>query len=115
MRSITGTLGGAIRQVKIGQLGSLADLPFNVKVLAEAGIIRPMGPGELLTVGQAVRRWGASPAAGIVSAGARRPDDVALIDELGEVSFGELDGRSNALARALIRAGVSSDDSVAIM
>ena len=115
MRSITGTLGGAIRQVKIGQLGSLADLPFNVKVLAEAGIIRPMGPGELLTVGQAVRRWGASPAAGIVSAGARRPDDVALIDELGEVTFGELDGRSNALARALIRAGVSSDDSVAIM
>ena len=115
MRSITGTLGGAIRQVKIGQLGSLADLPFNVKVLVEAGIIRPMGPGELLTVGQAVRRWGASPAAGIVSAGARRPDDVALIDELGEVSFGELDGRSNALARALIRAGVSSDDSVAIM
>ncbi len=115
MRSITGTLGGAIRQVKIGQLGSLADLPFNLKVLTEAGIIRPMGPGELLTVGQAVRRWGASPAAGIVSAGARRPDDVALIDELGEVSFGELDGRSNALARALIRAGVSSDDSVAIM
>ncbi|HEX2388877.1 MAG TPA: AMP-binding protein [Solirubrobacterales bacterium] len=115
MRSITGTLGGAIRRVKIGQLGSLADLPFNVKVLAEAGIIRPMGPGELLTVGQAVRRWGASPAAGIVSAGARRPDDVALIDELGEVTFGELDGRSNALARALLRAGVSSDDSVAIM
>ena len=115
MRSITGTLGGAIRQVKVGQLGSLADLPFNLKVLTEAGIIRPMGPGELLTVGQAVRRWGASPAAGIVSAGARRPDDVALIDELGEVTFGELDGRSNALARALIRAGVSSDDSVAIM
>jgi fatty-acyl-CoA synthase len=115
MRSITGTLGGAVRQVKVGQLGSLVDLPFNLKVLAEAGIVRPMGPGELLAVGKAVRRWGASPAAGIASAAARRPDDVALIDELGEVTFGELDARSNSLARALIRAGVSSEDSVAIM
>ncbi|HKQ17452.1 MAG TPA: AMP-binding protein [Solirubrobacterales bacterium] len=113
--SIRGTIGGAVRGVKVGQLGSLADLPFNLKVLIEAGIVRPMGPGELLSVGQALRRWGASPAAGIVSSAARRPDDVALIDELGELSFGDLDRRSNALARALIRAGVSSDDSVAIM
>ncbi|MCB0876043.1 MAG: AMP-binding protein [Solirubrobacterales bacterium] len=115
MKSITGTIGGAVRQVKVGQLGSLIDLPFSLRVLAEAGIIRPMSPGELLAVGQAVRRWGASPAAGIASAAARRPDDTALIDELGEVTFGELDARSNALARALIRAGVSSEDSVAIM
>jgi acyl-CoA synthetase (AMP-forming)/AMP-acid ligase II len=115
MKGITDTIGGAIRRVKLGQLGSLADLPFNLKVLAEAGIIRPMSPGELLAVGGSVRRWGASPAAGIASAVARRPDEVALIDELGEVTFGELDRRSNALGRALIRAGVSSDDSVAIM
>jgi len=115
MKVIADTIEGAIRQVRVGQLGSLIDLPFNLKVLTEAGIIRPMGPGELLAVGQAVRRWGASPAAAIVSAGARRPSDVALIDELGVLSFGELDKRSNALARALIRAGVSSDDSVAIM
>ena len=77
--SIRGTIGGAVRGVKVGQLGSLADLPFNLKVLVEAGIVRPMGPGELLSVGQALRRWGASPAAGIVSSAARRPDDVALM------------------------------------
>jgi len=115
IKGIAGAIEGAIRQVKVGQLGSLADLPFNLKVLVDAGIIRPMGPGELLAVGQAVRRWGASPAAGIVAAAARRPNDVALIDELGELTFGELDRRSNALGRALIRAGVSSEDSVAIM
>ncbi len=115
MNNIIGTVGGAVRKVKVGQLGSLADLPFNLKVLAEAGIVKPMGPRELLAVGQAVRRWGASPAAGIVSAAARRPDETALTDELGDLTFGDLDRRSNALARALIRAGVSSDDSVAIM
>ncbi len=115
MRGITGTIGGAVRSVKLGQLGSAADLPFNLKVLAEAGIVRPMGPGELLTVGRTLHRWGASPAAGLISTAARRPDDVGLIDELGELTFAELDRRSNALARALIRAGVSSSDSVAIM
>jgi fatty-acyl-CoA synthase len=115
LRGITGTIGGAVRSVKLGQLGSAADLPFNLKVLAEAGIIRPMGPGDLLVVGRTLRRWGASPAAGLISAAARRPDDVGLIDELGELTFGELDRRSNALARALIRSGVSSSDSVAIM
>ena len=46
-----------------------------------------MPPQELLAVGQALRRWGASPAAGIVSSAARRPDDVALIDELGELTL----------------------------
>ena len=56
--SIRGTIGGAVRGVKVGQLGSLADLPFNLKVLVEAGIVRPMGPGELLSVGQALRALG---------------------------------------------------------
>jgi fatty-acyl-CoA synthase len=115
IKDITGTIGGAVRSVRLGQLGSAADLPFNLKVLAEAGIIRPMGPGDLLTVGRTLHRWGASPAAGLISAAARRPDDVALIDELGELTFAELDRRSNALARALLRSGVSSSDSVAIM
>ncbi|HET6829735.1 MAG TPA: acyl-CoA synthetase [Solirubrobacterales bacterium] len=115
MKGITETIGGAVRSVRVGQLGSVADLPFNLKVLAEAGIIRPMGPGDLLTVGRTIHRWGASPAAGLISAAARRPDDVALIDELGELTFAELDRRSNSLARALIRAGVTASDSVAIM
>ena len=115
LSDISGTISGAVRSVKLGQLGSAADLPFNLKVLVEAGIIRPMGPGDLLTVGRTLHRWGASPAAGLISTAARRPDDVGLIDELGELTFGDLDRRSSALARALIRAGVSSSDSVAIM
>jgi acyl-CoA synthetase (AMP-forming)/AMP-acid ligase II len=105
----------AARGVKLGQLGPLADLPFNLRVLTEAGVIGPMRPDHLLAVGGALRRWGASPAAGITSAAIRRPDDVGVIDERGSVTFAELDRSSNALARALRREGVGAGEGVAIM
>ncbi len=105
----------AARGIKLGQLGPVTDLPFNLRVLAEAGIVGPMRPDHLFAVGAALRRWGASPAAGITSAAIRRPDDVGVIDERGSVTFGELDQRSNALARALQRDRVGAGDAVAVM
>ena len=112
---VVGAAKGAARRVKLGQLGSLVDLPFNLRVLAEAGVVRPMAPSQLVRVGGALRRWGASPAAGISSAAIRHPDRVALHDELGSLTFGELDSRSNSLARALADAGVGAGESVAVM
>ena len=42
----------------------------------------------------------------------RRPDSTALIDELGALTFAELESRSNSLARALADAQVGEDDQV---
>ena len=84
-------------------------------MLVEAGVVGPMRPDQLIAVGSALRRWGASPAAGITSAAARRRDDIGVIDERGGVSFGELDRDSNALARALRAEGVGAGDAVAVM
>jgi acyl-CoA synthetase (AMP-forming)/AMP-acid ligase II len=105
----------AARKIKLGQLGSAADLPFNLRVLIEAGVVGPMKPTELVAVGGALRRWGASPAAGITASAIRRGDEVGLIDERGSVTFSELDRNSNALARALRSEGVHEGDSVALM
>jgi acyl-CoA synthetase (AMP-forming)/AMP-acid ligase II len=115
VRNLTGLADGLAHRINVGQLGSLADLPFNLKALIDAGIVKPMPPKELLAVGRALRKWGPSPAAGITSSAARRPDDVALIDELGRLTFGELESRSNSLARALGENGVGPDASVAVM
>jgi acyl-CoA synthetase (AMP-forming)/AMP-acid ligase II len=104
------------RKVKLGQLGPLADAPFTLKVMSRAGIVRPMPPATTVKVLRALRTWGASPAAGITASGFRRPDRIGVIDERGQATFGELDARSNALARALRdEAGVKSGDSVAVM
>src|SRR5919204_6260670 len=94
------------RKIKLGSLGPLPDVPFNIKTLTEAGVIRPVRPDKLARVTREVVRWGASPAAGIAGGAIMRPDDIMLVDEIGSLSFGEAHRRSNALARALREEGV---------
>ncbi len=103
------------RKIKLGSLGPLPDLPFNLKTLADAGVIRPMRPDKLARVARELQRWGASPAAGISAAAVTRGDETMLIDELGPLSYDEVQSRSNALARALADEGVGEGDGVAIM
>ena len=101
--------------MKLGSLGSLPDLPFNLRALAEAGVIRPVRPDRLLRMARELHRWGASPAAGIATAAINNPERTMISDEDGEASFAEMHRRSNALARALADEGVGPGDGVAIM
>ena len=43
-------------------------------------------------------RWGRSPAAGFIAGAVTSPHEPAVIDELGTLTFGEVDRRTNALA-----------------
>ncbi|MET0823252.1 MAG: AMP-binding protein [Solirubrobacterales bacterium] len=103
------------RKVKLGSLGSLPDVPFNLMTLAQAGVIRPMRPDKIARVAREIGRWGASPAAGIAAAAIARPDQAMVIDEAGTISFASEHRRSNALARALANQGVRAGDGIAIM
>lgn len=85
------------------------------RVLGRAGVIRPYGPRTLLDVGRVVLRWGTGPAGGFATLAARDPHQVGVIDELGELTWGELQRRTNSLARALAERGVREGDSVAVM
>jgi acyl-CoA synthetase (AMP-forming)/AMP-acid ligase II len=104
-----------VSQIQVGSLGMLPDLPFNVKVLVEAGIVRPTRPDKALRVARELIRWGASPAAGVAAGAIRYPDETMIVDELGALSFGEVQSRSNRLARALAKQGVREGDGVALM
>ena len=101
--------------VKVGSLGLLPDVPFNVKVLIDAGIVRPTRPDRLAGVLRELRRWGASPAAGVGAAAIRYPDEPMIIDELGELTFSEVQQRSNRLAHAFAEKGISEGDGIAIL
>ena len=92
-----------------------ANVSTSVRVLGGAGIIRPYGPRTLVGLGKTVIRWGTGPAGGFMTLAVRHPDRVGLVDELGELTFGEMHGRSNALARGLAGLGVTEGDSVAVM
>jgi acyl-CoA synthetase (AMP-forming)/AMP-acid ligase II len=103
------------RQVSLGPLGPLMDVPFTVKSLAEAGVIHPVRPDKLVGTLRELRRWGASPAAGIAGAAITRPDEPMVQDEAGTLTFRQVHLRSNALARGLAGEGVGAGDGVAIM
>lgn len=88
---------------------------FVVRALADAGMIRPTRPDRLLKVGQALKAWGPTPAAGYTASAARFPDALALVDEIGGLTFAEVQARTNRLASSLSDAGVGEGDAVAIL
>ncbi|NYE38978.1 fatty-acyl-CoA synthase [Nocardioides cavernae] len=95
--------------------GRASGIATTVRVLGGAGVIRPYGPRTLLGIGRTVLRWGTGPAGGFATLATRAPHQVGIVDELGELTWGELHRRSNSLARALSERGIGEGDSVAVM
>jgi acyl-CoA synthetase (AMP-forming)/AMP-acid ligase II len=85
------------------------------KTLAEVGIVRPIRPDKLARMAAAYVKWGPSPALGYTLGALRHPDRTAIVDELGTLTFREVDRRSNALANAFAEQGIGAGDGVAIL
>ncbi|HEX5609156.1 MAG TPA: AMP-binding protein [Solirubrobacterales bacterium] len=94
---------------------SVADSVFEARVLHEAGILAPTRPDKAVKIGSTFLRWGASPATGIATAAIHHPHEIAVIDELGSISFERLHRRSNALADSFAAMGIGYGDGVGIM
>ena len=94
---------------------AVADQVTKVKVLAGSGIVRPYSPVTLARLAITLRRYGVGPAGGFAALALRNPDGVGLVDELGPLTFKEIDERGTALADSLRDLGVRPGDGVAIM
>src|SRR3954452_5394406 len=95
-------------------VGQVSTKLFTLKKLAEAGILTPTRPDRLVGLAPALLRWGPTPAAGYSVAAARSPEEPAIVDELGTLTFKEVHRRTNALAHALSDAGLGEGDSVGV-
>ena len=86
-------------------MASLIDQARNVfgviTTLARAGMIAPMRPDRYVKVAAAMRREGMGMTVGFAGAAQRCPDRPGLVDELGTLTWRQLDERINALAAAL--------------
>jgi acyl-CoA synthetase (AMP-forming)/AMP-acid ligase II len=88
---------------------------FTAKTLVQRGVFRPTRPDRLIRTGLALQRWGPTPAAGYTTSAIRYPDELAIIDELGSLTFAEVHRRTNGLAHALADRGIAEGDNVAIL
>ncbi|WP_082974368.1 acyl-CoA ligase FadD12 [Mycobacterium sp. E1386] len=82
-------------------LGPVNDALGLITTLRRAGMIAPMRPDRYLKIAAAMRREGMGMTVGFASAAQRCPDRPGLVDELGALTWRQLDERINALAAAL--------------
>ena len=83
--------------------------------LVSRGVFRPMRPDRFAQQLWKLWRWGSTIAAAFVVHAVDARDQPALTDEEGELTYGEVDRRTNALARGLEQLGVREGNAVAIL
>ncbi|MGA9375946.1 MAG: long-chain-fatty-acid--CoA ligase FadD2 [Mycobacterium sp.] len=90
-----------------------AELHYARKMF-EAGALRLESPQAMAAMLADIRRWGEF---GVIPAlnGRRHPDRVAIVDDDGEMTFGELDRAAHAVANGLRAKGVQGGDGVALL
>jgi acyl-CoA synthetase (AMP-forming)/AMP-acid ligase II len=84
-----------------GRLSRWHQICSTARVLRDAGLIKAFRPDKYLRIAAAARRQGATHTIGLAVSARRCPNRVGLIDELGALTFAELDQRANAVAAAL--------------
>src|SRR4051794_34741980 len=77
------------------QLASQAQTKLHTLVtLTRAGIVHPERPDHLWHTARALLKYGTTPAAGYTAAARNYPDEPAIIDELGTLTFKQVDRRT---------------------
>jgi fatty-acyl-CoA synthase len=87
----------------------------SLTVLARRGMLRPVRPDRLVRAGLAFHGWGTTPATASVVNAITRSGDVAVVDADGEVTWAELDRRTNALARAFSELDLECGERIGIL
>ena len=87
---------------------------YAIGVARKAGLIGGSSPLEVVRIMRNMRTLGAMTAA-LVNSARKYPERTAIIDELGSLTYAELDRRTNILANAWLKAGLTSSDGVAIL
>ncbi|HTU14472.1 MAG TPA: AMP-binding protein [Solirubrobacterales bacterium] len=83
-------------------------------VLARAGFIGPETPRRFLRILRTLHEYGPFGAAGRIAA-IRHGDQPAISDEIGEITFGEMEEQTNRLTNAFAARGLDSGSTIGIL
>ncbi|MDQ1634258.1 MAG: hypothetical protein QOJ32_1067 [Frankiaceae bacterium] len=109
------TIGGLVKSGPSGVASKVNEKVDVFRVLAGTGVIKPARPDQLVKMGLALARWGFTPATGWGVGAARWPQEKALIDDFGSLTFTEIDEQSSAIATALADKGVKEGAAVGVL
>ncbi len=90
-----------VERLSAGAVRVAREAVDGLTTIASLGVVRPVRPDRLATVLAAQRRFGTTPAFISAAAAALHPERPAVIDELGTISFAQLDSQARSLAGAL--------------
>ncbi len=93
----------------------MSDIGYKVKVLRQIGLLKPQPPHRLIKAGIKLATWGPGFPAAVAAATARFPNQTAIIDDAGEITWSELNAEINRVTAALKSRGVEVGDGVALM
>jgi fatty-acyl-CoA synthase len=97
-----------------GTVRKASDLALGVNVMVKRRLINPLRPDHAARSAFNVLKFG--PFAGVVMHAAQtRPSAGAIVDERGELTFGQLNEQSNALARGLAAQGLKPGDVIGLL
>ena len=83
-----------------------------LQTLREVGLLKPK---VAVTAAKAVRKYGPTLASGIMASTERAPNQVAIIDDEGQLTYGEVTEQSDRIAQALAARGVEAGQSVGLL
>ncbi|MCW2497678.1 acyl-CoA synthetase [Jatrophihabitans sp.] len=101
-------------ELALAQARRLPTTARELGVLYKSGLAPLNDPAGSINALLSMRRWGMVGGA-IRIAASRHPDVIGLVDEIGELTFADLDRRSNSLARAWKQRGLDDKSVIAVL
>ncbi|GAA4820821.1 AMP-binding protein [Actinomycetospora corticicola] len=95
--------------------GTPTELATGVRLLIGAGVVAPIAPHRVVKFPVALYRYGFTPTTAYTIGAWRHPKQVAIIDDRGTVTYGELHERTDRLARALADRNVGPGSKIAVL
>lgn len=92
-----------------------SDIVGVIKTLRRARLIAPLRPDRYLRMAAAMRREGMSATVGFAAAAQRCPDRPGLVDEIGTLTWKQLDERIDAFAAALQALPSGAPEQIGVM
>ena len=108
-RDPKGLVGGAAKLTR-----RAGDEAYFAAISVRSGLLGPEPPQRLAALVRGFQRYGLIGGA-VVASALRHGDRAVMIDERGELTYKELDERSNALANAWRKGGLEAGEGVAIL